>query len=356
MILYASYSFTVSGYLAPVYTKLTGNSLVIESNGGSTLNVGEAKSLPDKTLKTETNHLDSADEPINFLREIRSTYAPRTATVRLTRFVDIFIKTLNLSFVDTFIKPLIIEKSRASINPYVGKKAIIAVLAFVAALSIISLLFAYWLVDRETKPFLVIFFVSAICFSSIYNRSDIVNSLAVLSSIVVSNLTIIGWTKRRNIYFLLALFPAIVIGMGASINAVTGFNLIYPFEKRAVMQTSKVIEAINKVVGGYKEEVYLLVHEQSLLSGPFLNYDVYQAHQDISHANIWYYQDEFARTARGKRYLVGTMFDVETSKELPKHFRIMLVKFKPDFKTIGELDEAELIYVNEQNKITRLSM
>lgn len=316
----------------------------------------------DPDLTEELADVTKTDEAIMTpespgLHQLRSTYAPRTATTLVIRAADLTMKILNLSIIEDIVRWRFYDPPQSRLKamlkgklaPHV-KTGLIAGGVVMTVLIPLTFFFVYRGVTRDALPFLVIAIFLFATFVVIYNRVDIANSLAIFSSIVLANLFV---TADKKIPKCMSVGILTLILGSAAVAIIDGFESTYFFKKSHREENAIIHNHINKNIGEYSEHVMVLVDRRSTFAHPAMSDVVATPQMDLAHYNMFVYRDQFLVTPLAKKYKEKSFNEFRQAMEIHDNVKCILVT---------DLDQAierhkgfeHILYVNKNDEVTRV--
>jgi hypothetical protein len=246
---------------------------------------------------------------VHSLAEMRSTYAPRNLVTASIRTFDIVANLFNIyalretfmgreikrrmpeetkPFKETLLNDVVFQKTNniteskeESLSRYViYPSLLIAVSGGMLTLIIIPIIviLSLRIVRYETSPYLVSLIVLSLLFVIVFNRKDIVNSVAVFFSIYMADLivSLLKRTKDRRFFGLSLLMYFFLM---PTLTIMNGFDEIYTrtalWSRHTIINHFKLFNDINSQLGHYSSAA-IVFHQPgiSIGEGDFRCYNI----------------------------------------------------------------------------------
>lgn len=251
---------------------------------------------------------DSNEEKSLQTNEMRSTYAPRTLSVLVVRTGDLMMRLVNLSIVEsrfrTYFKSYMQDNLTTVQERWLFKQKIKRIAKYVfiviglSALIVVPFLIYFIIrnIRSETYPYLCVFIALFIVFVFVFNRIDIANSIAIFSSVFLSDL-IFKLVSKEKQFKKIGLVLLIFLLFMALVNILNGFNDVYQstFQPKKYLRLHhRVFQDINRAIGHYTEN--------AIVFHPFVRNHYWIDGGDLRSLNIRMFQEDFVKTELAKTY------------------------------------------------------
>jgi hypothetical protein len=311
-----------------------------------------------------------ADDPNEkeslLINETRSTYAPRTLSVLVIRTGDLIMRLANLSIIEsrfrTYFKSYMQDNLTTVQERWLFKQKIkrIAKYVFVVigVFSLVAVPFLVYFIMRnirsETYPYLCVFIALFIVFVFIFNRIDIANSIAIFSSIFLSDFIFRLVSKGKRIKKI-GLTLLIFLLFMASVNILNGFKDVYQasFQPKEYLRLHhRVFQDINRTIGHYTES--------AIVFHPFVRNHYWIDGGDLGSLNIRMFQEDFMKTEHAKIYSSRSWNDfcgvtkIQSIKTVTVNTEADAIKYIVSNVKMGE--KADYVYVDKGLNVKRLQL
>jgi len=303
----------------------------------------------------ENNNLNNESLTI---KEMRSTYAPRTWPVLLMRTVDLSLSVLNILIIEDLFKSNFYDKLSLQ-NKILFKQKIQSVMKFIfIILGISIIIFApilfyifHGVLSKQTYPLLLIFICLFFAFIFLFNRIDIANSLALFSSIILADLYSSSRNRKKLYKYVSNCIIYIFIGC-ALLAIIDGYENTYFYNKSHRIKLSNTMDKINEKLGNYTDNAIVLLDEKSIFALSGMN----QIHQspwpDLSHYNAFKYKSEFVETNLAKSNKFISFHEFMNNIEFNNNIKVMIITDLQEYKVnLLKKNFKDIIYVDENNSV-----
>jgi len=307
---------------------------------------------------------DSNGKKSLLTNEMRSTYAPRTLSVLVVRTGDLMMRLVNLSIVEsrfrTYFKSYMQDSLTTVQERWLFKQKIKRIAKYVFVVIGLSVLIAapfliYFIIRNiipETYSYLGAFVALFIVFVFVFNRIDIANSIAIFSSVFLSDfiLRLVSKGKRfKKIGLTLLVFLLFM----ALVNILNGFNDVYQASfqpKKYLRLHHRVFQDINRTIGHYTES--------AIVFHPFVRNHYWIDGGDLGSLNIRMFQEDFMKTKLAKTYSSRSWDDfcdvtkIQSIKIVTVNTEAEAIKHVVNNVKMGE--KANYLYVDKDLNVKRL--
>jgi hypothetical protein len=121
-----------------------------------------------------------------------------------------------------------------------------------------------------------------------------------------------------------------------------------------VNNTNRITNLINDQIGGYHENVVVLVDTRSSYWHPAINELKYTDDGDLSHSNIAYFQDSFEKSNSFRKFGALSIQEFIAQPELADNIKVKLVKGRPNRTTCPTTVDCLKLYLDHSDSVFRL--